>query len=596
MDRSIHSDTSASTALRLQFECPFTDSAYRSDGFVGAWSPYYPLRVTSSTGESSQAAHLHGPNWFVCSAVARLPSGHRAKIHVDRSQDRALAFRGYVVDPPLHQFSVPDELWRYWGSGGGDRPNGVFAMALVEGSANRLTLKTDAFGFSPLYYRITGDFVLFGTKPDFLVTDRAELDPLGAATLMANNHPLGDRTLLRDIYRCPFGTALRFEGSVEAHHERWFTADDLPDPDQPLDDTRTSQAERAFNEAVRRVTALDYGPTNLPLTSGYDSRRILGALLDQQQSFSATTVRVYRNGGRDLDARCASELAQRYGFDHRIVDLPAPHAYAEDDALRCRELCAETRMHDGWPPSLMRTLPAEPSVLVEGLLGDVLGYPGYRLENADFYKNPAADIELIADDVAHTLVHAYVAEPFLPGEKAREELRQYLAPLASKRNVAELAYMLLRQRRATALWSQQLIAPEHLVASPYVDLDHICTVMAVRPQERCHAHLQRLCLEQFHPELAAVAGSHAIPADAIPVGAEGNRQRALACFRRLTRRLDSTHNRGLLRERLTPLGRAVTAASGLAPGHIQRWRWVVRPVCETLLHDQSAPAVWRTAA
>ncbi len=579
--------------LALRFDCPFSgESGYRSDGFAGVWSPTRPLRVRADTEDPNRALHLKGPNWFLCSSIASLPAGRQANIHVDRQQDRALAFRGYVVDPPLHQYSAPSDLWSYWQRGGGRYPNGIFAIALLEGLSNQLTLRTDAFGFSPLYYRVRGELVLFGTKPDFLVTQDSEIDPLGTASVLAHGYPLGDRSLFQDVARCPYGVTLRFVNGTVPSHETWFGPDDLPEPDQPFDDAAAARVEGAFQQAVDRCAALGHGATHLPLTSGYDSRRIAGALLERGTPFKATTVRVFRNVDRDLDARHAAEIARHFGFEHKVVELPSADAYAEDDAARRFELCAETAMHDGWVASLMRALPDPPATIVDGFLGDVLAYPGYRLEGADFFTDPERDIERIADDLARTPLQRHIATTFRPGDSVRAELSRYLAPMARKRNVAEFAYMLLRQRRATVLWSQQLMRPGHLMTCPYADLDYIRTVTAVRPEDRCATHVQRVCLERYHRRLASFPGSHAIPADAGPVGREGNRQRKLACLRRAAADLTPTRNQASLAQRMTPLGRAIVLATRLAPATVTRWGWMVRPVSEALLHDQQAAPVW----
>lgn len=579
--------------IALRYSCPYEGAAgYSSDGFLGAWSPTRALHVSGDIESSSRAAHLQGPNWFMSSSVALLPSGQRPNIHGDQRHDRALAFRGYVVEPPLHQYSAPVDLWSFWQHGGGRYPNGVFATALIEGAANRLTLRTDAFGFSPLYFRVHGDLVLFGTKPDFLVTANCEIDPLGAATVMAHSYPLGDRTLLHGIARCPYGVTLHFEGSTESRRETWFAGGDLPEADQPFDEAAIARVERVFQQAVARCTALDHGETHVPLSSGYDSRRIVGALLQQDVHFRATTVRVFRNGGRDLDARHAAEIAAHYRIEHNIVDLPEPEGYSQDDAVRRHELCAETAMHDGWVVSLMRALPDGPATIIDGFLGDVLANPGYRLAGADFFHDAEGDIERIAEDLARTPLQRHVAEAFRPGEAAKAELHRYLAPMAGKRNVAEFAYMLLRQRRATVLWSQQLARPGHLMTCPFADLDYIRTVTALRPEDRCAAHVQHACLQRFHPELAAFRGSHSIPLDATPIGQQGNRQRTLACMRRLTEGFAPKRSQHLLNERMTPLGRGVMMATWMAPKAVSRWHWMVRPACEVLLHDHETTPVW----
>jgi|GEM_PF-1164921 len=565
------------------------------DGFMGAWSLDGAAEVVVAPRALDGSICLQGRGWVLCAPRSRYRGEDRTKVHLAHDGRAALAFRGYLLEPPLHHFSPPEALLEYWQdkAPADRRRNGVFARASVDLVRNRLVLSTDAFGFSPLYYRVCEEHVLFATRADLLLLPDTESDPIAMASVLANGFIVGDRSLHRGIQRVPYGREIHFDCTPTPRTRAWFCFDDLPAAETPLDDDAVTRVENALCRAMDRCRALDYGPWFLPFSSGHDSRRILGALLDAELRFDAATVRFPQKGHLDLDAHFACAMASHFRFPHRVLELRAPADYAEDDAIRRARTSAETPMHT-WAVTLMRAAGPEATALLDGFLGDVLGNPGYRLPG--LYAEPSRDIARVADMVA-TIPHRRYLSPALDvAEAIRQEVIDYLRPLADRRNVAEFAFDLLRQRRATALWSQQLVPAQHLVLCPFLDLDYMCAAISIRPEDRHARPLQRECLQRFHPALASFPGSRAVPPGIRPSAAHLSRALEQACVRRMWQDTPRDARRSAWRRDTSPAGRCLLSLSRMRPELVWRWEWVVQPALEVLGHTARLAPVWRRDA
>jgi hypothetical protein len=577
------------SAAPLTLHLPFA-SRYRTDGFLGAWVPESQPRIREEPGDSGHAS-VRGQGFHLASPIAAQADGSGSKVHAG-ADGTGLGFRGYLLDPPLHHFSAPDKLLDFWARAPLGRLNGVFAAAVIDAGGSRLLLYTDALGMAPLYYRIFRGHVLFATKPDWLVAPDSGLDETGAGSLAAAGFPVADRSLVAGVERVPPGTRLCFDRSLTPRVERWHGPEAFPPPETPLDASALRLVEERLDQAIDRCRALAYGPEILPLSSGYDSRRILASLVRRGERPDCITVRVYIKGHRDLDAVYAGEICRRFDCPHSIIELPEPETYSRDDVFRRRETGGETKSHT-WVVSMMRALPARPMLLWDGILGDVLGNPGFRLDG--LYQDTAADIDRIAGILSHVRHGRYLADALADGEAIASEVRAALAPFAGMRNVAELAFLIMRQRRMTALWSQQLADPHHLVACPYLDLDYMEACMRIRPEDRHRDPLQEACLRAFHPELAGIPGSRRIPAQSQPAALADDRARVAACLRALaaeTRALPGDAVRDRLRTVLNRRGRLLVRGALHAPGAAVPFEWVVSTVLNGCLADLRAGPTW----
>jgi hypothetical protein len=455
---------------------------------------------------------IRGPNWALLSN--RRAADGPSLIHADPLRNNeAVAFRGYVLSPPLHSWSPARQLLDYWEGDLERRHNGVFATARIADGGSSLRIATDAFGVAPLYWRqLRGGLVLFSTSLRYLRVAADTLNPYSERLFMHRQALAGDASLLDGVDRVSPGTILSF--TVNGMHTRsWFDWNNLPPGDEPISDDHLVDAEATFQTAMDRCSNLMPGVlSHLPLSSGDDSRRILASLNTRGSSFQAMTVRVLQKDSRDLDGRFASEMATRFGFDHEVLDVAEPLQYGRDDAA-CRLLFSSEVSEHTWIAPLIRALPHGLSLVFDGLAGDIFGNTGFGRK--ELYSTVGDDdlvevARLATPDAVSDVLRERVWQPL--GE-VRHRLATDMAFLPRNANRPDLAFLLIRARRGTGPCLQQLLPPGHVPVYPYLDLDHATATLRVNPLAKLDQTLQARCLARFWPNYFSIPGSRRFPAN-----------------------------------------------------------------------------------
>jgi hypothetical protein len=568
--------TTAHRAIR--WELPGAEADCRDNFFLGLWQPRGSLSCDLLAPAAREVASLRGENWLLASAQSVLHRPARSLVHA--SAEGAIAFRGYLLEPPLHSYSDSAAIVDYWRSRAQSQHNGIFSAASVDARTGALALFTDFFGMSPLYWRQLDSGIAFSTNPRYLSCATDAPDLIAWRELLEIGFISSDRSLTTEIHRVPAGHYLRADAGGTSV-QPWFQFDRLPAGERPVDGRSAAQVEAAFRTAMQRCARLAGLRTILPLSSGHDSRRILTALLADRVPFDAMTARVFQKEHRDLDAPYAAEMARDFGLSHRIVEPAPPEQFAADDARRSACVDAETMMHT-WALRLFDALPQEPCLLYDGILGDILGNPGFRLP--DLYRSPAEDIEVILRACFAETFDGQLNRSRWPEQEAlRDDVRGYLRQWLPRPNLAEFAFILLRQRRMTALWSQQLLPPGHVVVCPFVDLDYVRLLLDFIPADKHRTVFQRRCLEEFWPQFARYPGNRDIPSTLPPGSPQldhaqmvASRKRHSAALRRSGMSTDLT---GLLTWR----GRIELYAGELSDALFLRAAWYTSPLTEMVL-------------
>jgi hypothetical protein len=381
-----------SLTIRLDWSSVAPDS-WREDFFWGAWHPRRRLVVTRPEPPASVSlASVSGDHWCLLSnttpegaglvhapaaaGTAGAPLDRTMNATSDRLPNRglgAVAFRGYLLDPPLHSWSASPAALRYWSGDLDRRHNGVFAAVCIDTTGERLEFVTDAFGISPLYWRRESDgLVLFASSARLLRTAGDTIEPFAARMMMSRGALCGDASLVRGVRRSPPATVVTF-GPDDVRESRWFDITSLPPGEEPLGSEGLKEAEEVFRQSMRRCVSLMPGETSqLDLSGGDDSRRMLAMLLELGAPFHARTMRSFHAGGLDLDARFAAELSTKFGFPHQVLELADPVTYARDDALFRSLVSSEVGEHSWFFP-LIRQLIGKPALVFDGLAGDTPG-------------------------------------------------------------------------------------------------------------------------------------------------------------------------------------------------------------------------------
>lgn len=571
------------------------DAPFREDFFLGAWHPEAQLKVTwATTPASIQPAVETGTHSFVLSNTSPLHPAGRALVHQVSSPQvpELLAFRGYVVEPPLHGWSEPERIVSYWGRGTFQTHNGVFAAAIIRNGS--LELLTDVFGISPLYYRqLKNGVVLFATASRYLRIAGDDINPLGARMMLHRGALCGDASLTPDAARCKPGHVITFtrEGKTE---KPWFRFDRLPTGEKPITPATLRDAEDAFQTSVERCLRLMPDATHhLPFSSGDDSRRILVALRERKVPFHALTVRIRQKNFRDLDGRFTSDMASALGFSHEVVELVEPRDYGADDLL-IRKLFSWELSEHAWMPAMFRRFRPQASLVFDGLGGDILGNTGF----GEPHWHTMPESEKLARAVAEFLPDfrppRWRDDAFVPLEQARDELRRHLELIPEGSNRTDYAFVLVRARRGTGPAMQHLTPAGYVAVYPYFDLDHIQVTMELSSMDKIEEKLQARCLRVFWPEYYQFPGSRRIP-PGIPEGPpEFKIRRQLACTDqmrsecRLPALLPDARN---LLHASTHMAAIASAASSTLK---RKCRWWLDPVLMLLSYRNRAGFCWQS--
>jgi hypothetical protein len=545
--------------MHLKVTWPHTaNPPLRENMYLGGWHATEPLSVEWTQPPAAiQPVCIQGDNWFLISNTSPLHQGSPGLIHSEQraSEDtlQAVAFRGYMVDPPIHSYSPSQEIFTYWKQRThSTQPNGVFSAACIRNSGRTLELVADAFGMDPLYYRNFRGLILFATNSKYLAAHDDEPDYIAWRSLIQAGFIVADRTLSASIERIPAGHILCFQDGHTTPYA-WFDYNTLPEGTRNVDERTFAEVNEAFHTALSRCLRLKATGNLLPLSSGYDSRLLLAGLIDSQVPFETVTLQMFEKGYWDLD-RFISEMAKDFGFPHRIIPFPGVQKHARDDAQRRILLSAECELH-GWAIPLMEDLPDAPCLFFDGLAGDVLGNAEFIVPGTDIpelYVAPETDTALFAQyTVSDEFDNMLQPKKWPSAEKVRNELLAYLELLPPTMNRATVAKLLLRTRRSIALWSTQMLPAGHVVVCPFLDLDYVRTTLSYHPAHKHRTPLQKGSLQRYWPRYFAYPGSKAIPADFPLPDYTLYNKRQIACFKRLKQEILETNTRSTIRQLLT---------------------------------------------
>lgn len=180
-------------------------------------------------------------------------------------------------------------------------------------AARELSIATSIVALPPVYlYRgphgiaLTSDLFFLRRIPGISL----ELDGVGITELGHFGHPVGYRTLFRNVELVPGSGVVRVGVSRSLAFSRVWT---LPERDRlGWRDFVEAQIE-TFLQQVRR---LDVSSSVLSLTAGLDTRTVFAALAAEKRLIGAVTM---SGPHRSLDARIASRLCCAYGVSHDTV-------------------------------------------------------------------------------------------------------------------------------------------------------------------------------------------------------------------------------------------------------------------------------------
>ena len=230
---------------------------------------------------------------------------------------------GSDCEPPLH-------LWRQCGPAYAKRLRGMFAVAIYDRAAHKLTLSRDAFGIKPLYVATVPGGLAFASEPQALLAAglvQPAVRPAARGELLQMQFTTGADTIFEGIQRVlPGETLVAVDGRLVERQRQ----DALPagPPELIGEDAALARLDRALMESVDLHQRSDV-PYGMFLSSGIDS----SALLTLMARLNTEPVLAYTAGFDVPDAAdervAAADLARANGARHETVLVTEAMVWAE---------------------------------------------------------------------------------------------------------------------------------------------------------------------------------------------------------------------------------------------------------------------------
>ena len=594
--KSFFSDVGTGDSLKLSFCWPSIPSdAFAEDVFVGAWHPRKPLQVCMKIPREMDASWVASRNWVLLSStspVHKKPNGlvHATELN-ELGEKNAVAFRGYLLTPALHSWSSPDNITTYWTEESHFEHNGVFSAVRICENGQSIELITDAFGISPLYYRLWNGILLFATNARFLAIEGDTIDLIAARDLIEAGYLCGNLSLGSGIRRVDARQVMRFTGDQQTT-KSWFDFATLPLGDETITKPALQEIENCFQNSIDRCLRLPTRRKILPLSSGYDSRRILAALMSRKVSFDTRTVRVLNKKLYDIDGYWADVMAREIGFSHEIIEMPCIEEFVANDQLR-RVLTDSEVIEHTWIMQLTQTLPNESSLLFDGCGGDIFNNTGYAIR--ELYTCPDDEkLQIIARRlIPGTCSLNLLSSRWPTVEQMRAHVVEYLSNLPNGKLRADLAFVLLRARRGTGTWSQTMVPAGHVAVLPYFDLDYVRLTLRFDPLEKIDRFIQDRCLAEFWPDYYAYPGTRRMPPNCKQADQSLLIASRIGCLRKLFSETEQVFSGRKTREWLSLRGMAAVLAAAYSDRVALRAHWWLYPLLSALARHNTTAKCWK---
>ncbi len=451
--------------------------------------------------------------WAVTSLSPFTQTGLAHKI-----AENFIVFRGYETSIGVHSYSPTSDLAKIDDSE--KLENGVFSFLKFDTASQSAIVRSDAFGINPLFYRRENGTWLFASHPGLIHLAGDSPDLISWASLIQDGYPFGDRSFYNDINRFPAGAEMHINGK-ECETKQWFDFSKLPKGTVAVDDEAINVIENAYRNSMARCLSLKIENVTLPFTSGFDSRRFFAFMVRNGIKFKAVTCQTFaRKKGRDydIDSIYAPKIAAAFGIECDVIPASSNEQLVADIQKRQSLIGTETFMHS-WAMPLMQWLSRRPPSLVfDGLAGDVLGNSSFDIEGLDGSPNRSA-AQIVEKAVKpRTLRHLSASINSI--RDYREKYEQYVAKFSPNRNQSQLAFFQSRTRRSVAPWITMMHPPGHVVVFPYCDTEFAHVALTYDPGQKFQRYLQRECLQRFYPEFYDFASSRSLPPDHAPISKE----------------------------------------------------------------------------
>jgi asparagine synthase (glutamine-hydrolysing) len=318
-------------------------------GFIGGTEPTWDyaaaLQAIAHRGPDASELRLEGPvkvgfrrlSIIDLSAAANQPMlaadgaswiVFNGEIYGYRELRKTLATRGHLFRTDSDT-EVVLEAYLEWGADFVEHIDGMFAIALWDGSQQRLKLFRDRPGIKPLYYFYDGRRFAFASELKALETacaaETLRVDETALYDFLGYRYVPAPKTLYRNCFKLPPAHWLEFTpatGTLQTPRRYWSVP--VPErPRRPEIGECCEELRALIGESVDEQMIADV-PLGFFLSGGVDSSVVVAAAASSGRKVSTFSI------GFDSDAASetpfAREVAAAFGTDHHERILSQSHA------------------------------------------------------------------------------------------------------------------------------------------------------------------------------------------------------------------------------------------------------------------------------
>ncbi len=485
----------AATTFNLQeLEYYISEKCGDKEFFLGCWSPADHKFETTKVPEHFELQQ--GNNWIAIRNGADQTDGVLFPLN-EQDGNEAIIFRGYLAEEALHSYSEASEVIDYWSGNLLKRHNGIFCAIRISENGARMSIVTDVFGMCPIYIRRIGGLVFFSSTPGLLSLEEDEPDKISVLMRLFNGYVPARNSLTEEI-------ELASEASVTSFFKEectvtpWYDYDDFPKETTLVNNDAYRLSEKKLEAAIERCQGIKFGEHILPLSSGYDSRRLFAHLNSSDHSFGICTVQTLLNSGDDVEVDCANQIARQYDIGCKTFELPTAPVWHRHNIQRLFSMDGQCQDHT-WSVQIFEHYNKKNCCFFDGTGGDVFGFNDWVFQGHLDKATPKK------------LPKALKANSFPKIGQIRDVLKQWKSVVPAGDNMHMLAFALWQSRKSSAAWSLQQARPGQLILFPYYDLDYIEAMLLYANERYVVNRPQQAILYKFWPELAKYRGTREMP-------------------------------------------------------------------------------------
>jgi asparagine synthase (glutamine-hydrolysing) len=209
-----------------------------------------------------------------------------------------------------------------WGLDFLERLDGMFALALWDGTRRRLVLARDRMGEKPLYHTVAGELFIFASELTGILAHpavHAAIDEAALREYLTLEYVPAPRSIIRGVHKLEPGTAIVLEnGALRTH--RYWRIDPTPAPELPAYAAAVAELRVRLETAVSSRLVSDV-PLGVFLSGGLDSSTV-AALAARHGALETFAIGFEE---RSFDERAHARVVARHigAHHHEHVVRPA---------------------------------------------------------------------------------------------------------------------------------------------------------------------------------------------------------------------------------------------------------------------------------